>query len=507
MSKKLVKIGYNPVTAKLFGADDVLMTLVSNKLTYLVDGYEHTTAFKEHRWDGRSTFFTWLNATFPAGFVPMIEQELRRVGCEVQRVAHPLPTPRGPPNPVVDAFGESARYDYQPATVEQLLKRGMMIARVATGGGKSRIAKLATARLQLPTLFLTTRTVLLHQMRKGFEDAGWSVGVVGDGEWTPDPMLNVAMVQTLQMRLAEPDVFDTSPEASRQRRVRERTLKFLSTIQFVIGEEAHEAGGNGYFEVMRAMRSAQYRLALTATPFMRGDSEADMRLMATFGPIGMEISEQFLIERGILARPIFKIASTPNPPKLRRTTPYQRAIDLGIVENPCRNDEIVREVKRAASYGLTSMVLVQRKTHGKVLAELMKTAGLRAEYIFGESDQEKRDKALARLKDRKIDCLIGSTILDVGVDVPAVGLVVLAGGGKAEVAHRQRIGRGLREKKDGPNACLILDFRDEANRHLHAHAIERQTIIRSTPGFVENILPPGADFDYEALGFKKLPVA
>ena len=42
-------------------------------------------------------------------------------------------------------------------------------------------------------------------------------------------------------------------------------------------------------------------------------------------------------------------------------------------------------------------------------------------------------------------------ILDVGVDVPSVGCIILAGGGKAEVANRQRIGRGLRAKKLGPN--------------------------------------------------------
>ncbi|MBH8434009.1 hypothetical protein I8Q59_09430, partial [Acinetobacter baumannii] len=42
-------------------------------------------------------------------------------------------------------------------------------------------------------------------------------------------------------------------------------------------------------------------------------------------------------------------------------------------------------------------------------------------------------------------------LLDGGVDVPAVGLIILAGGGKAEVALRQRIGRGLRAKKFGPN--------------------------------------------------------
>ena len=91
-----------------------------------------------------------------------------------------------------------------------------------------------------------------------------------------------------------------------------------------------------------------------------------------------------------------------------------------------------------------------------------------------------------------------------GVDVPAVGLVVLAGGGKAEVAIRQRIGRGLRAKKNGPNVAFILDFTDEHNNHLRKHARERRRIIDDTPGFAENVVKR---FDYEGLGFTKREVA
>jgi superfamily II DNA or RNA helicase len=95
--------------------------------------------------------------------------------------------------------------------------------------------------------------------------------------------------------------------------------------------------------------------------------------------------------------------------------------------------------------------------------------------------------------------LIGSTILDVGVDVPAVGMVILAGGGKAEVANRQRIGRGLREKKNEmPNVAFIVDFADGFNTHLSGHYRTRRAIVESTPGFAENVV---SDFDYAGLGF------
>lgn len=502
MTGKLVQIAHNPVVAKLINVDDDVRTEVSAMLSYKVEGHEHMDAFKSGSWDGRSTMFTYATDTFPAGFVGPVEKRLRSKGYRVQRVTRPLPEPLGPEMPVVDSFGFDPRYDYQMGTVEALLKRGAMIARVATGGGKSRIAKLCHARIGRPTLFLTTRKVLMYQMKTSFEASGWKCGVMGDGEWSPDGHLNVAMVQTLQARLQEPDEYDKSPEAMRQRRVRARTIELLEQVEFVIGEEAHEAGAAGYSDVLRHCKKAAYRLALTGTPFMRDDAEANMRLMAAFGTIGIEVSEELLISRGILATPKFKIVNSPKAKGLRNGTAWQRAVELGISQNTGRNQIIVDEAVRARQYGLTSMILVQRKKHGAELQKMLKEAGLRVKFIYGDSDQEAREKALKALGDGTLDVLIGTTILDVGVDVPAVGLIVLAGGGKAEVALRQRIGRGLRAKKNGPNFCFVLDFEDEHNKHLRKHALSRQAVIKRTPGFVENIIPKGQDFDYEGLGYQ-----
>ena len=104
--------------------------------------------------------------------------------------------------------------------------------------------------------------------------------------------------------------------------------------------------------------------------------------------------------------------------------------------------------------------------------------------------------ALTALGNGGLDVLIGSTILDVGVDVPSVGMIVLAGGGKAEVATRQRIGRGLREKKSGgPNVAFIVDAADDHNNHIKGHYLQRRGIVKSTPGFAENVVE---DFDFKA---------
>lgn len=84
--------------------------------------------------------------------------------------------------------------------------------------------------------------------------------------------------------------------------------------------------------------------------------------------------------------------------------------------------------------------------------------------------------------------------------MPAVGMIILAGGGKVETALRQRIGRGLRKKKSGPNIALVVDFADDFNAHTKGHAQQRLAIIKDTPGFAENVMPAGRDFDFVGLG-------
>lgn len=557
----IIRIALNAVTAKLVDAPKEVALIVSDALTYSVEGFEHMT--KRPGWDGKSSFFSFKTQTFPAGFVYRVKTRLAKEGYNVILIKRPLPEPLGEHNPVVDSFGEDPKYGYQMETVRKLEKFGQMIAQLATGGGKSRVARLAYKRINRKTLFLTTRSALMYQFHSAcVESFGeQEVGIVGDGVWDADKQLVCGMVQTLAARLQNPtanelferyltamteretkelDKLKTSlakakvpmPERHKQiaelrasqernresdqiisekvakklkvmRQQREETIALLQQFELVIAEEAHEAAGNSYFDIMNACKNAYYRLALTATPFMRSDQESNMRLMSVSGSIGIVVTEKHLIDLGILATPIFKIMPTQKPKGLFRSSNYTKAYDVGIVNHEWRNRYIAAECIRMAKYGQTSMVLVQRKKHGDNLAMLLSKAGVKCKFIKGENDNDERKIALSKLATGEIDVLIGTNILDVGVDVPSVGCVILGGGGKAEIATRQRIGRGLRAKKVGPNFCFVLDFADEHNQHLQGHALQRRAIITETPGFAEGLLPSGHDWSLTDYGYSR----
>jgi superfamily II DNA or RNA helicase len=572
----IISIAHNPVHAKLLNAPKEAMLEVHRLLSYRVEGSEHMSAFKSGGWDGRSSFFSYDKQTFPTGLVRLVAQGLKKMGHEVQIVCKPAPEPLGPLRPEVDEFGYSARYDYQPETIDALVRHKNITVQVATGGGKSRIARMAMKRIDRPTLFLTTRGILMHQMHRAIETMeGTSCAILGDGDWgipykradgsegRKISKFTVGMVQTLALRLEKKNIADEMKalkdrrgaaisraldverkklqklktpvvelggkllkladelekkqgdcelerpkivaKVARHEKLREATIEILSRFELVIVEEAHEVSGDSFYRVMEACKNAAYRMALTATPFMKDDEEANMRLLAACGPVAVKISEKMLIDRGILAKPYFKYIAVPEanmPKKLFRSTPWHQAYEYGIVENEMRNKMLCAEALRGKRYGLNAMMLVQHKAHGEILLRILTAAGARAVFIYGEDNQAARDKALRQLGAGEIDVLIGSTILDVGVDVPSVGMIILCGGGKAEVATRQRIGRGLREKKGGwPNVALIVDVADDLNNHLKAHYLQRRNIVEMTPGFGENIV---RDFDFVELGITRL---
>jgi superfamily II DNA or RNA helicase len=485
MASNRIEIVSNALKAKLVNPSKEVKAIVTDALSYYVDGYNNTDAYKNGRWDGRSTMFDWATDTFPVGFRGLVNARLYKVGYKVINITRPLPEPLGSVPSTLGGFSYTDRYDYQWEGVKALEKRGIMIARFATGAGKTFHAALATARINRPTLILTKRQPLMYQFWERLKDFGFEPGIVGDNRFLIRDKLTVAMAQTLSKRLESDD------------EVGQAVREYLKKVEFIIGEEVHEISDSTYYNIIKNCPAASYRLGLTATPFMQTNTEANMRLLGAFGSVGMEVSEATLIDRGINARPIFKFASYSQPKKLKFGSNYHKAIFEGITHCEERNKVIVEHAAKAAEHKLPTLILIQRQEHGRILKALCKDAGLRTEYIYGEDDSEQRRTCLRKLGNGKLDVLIGSRIVDVGVDVPAIGLVIMAGGGKAEVAYRQRIGRGLREKRSGPNVCFILDFYDCHNRYLYDHYLERLRVIKGTSGFSESLLKEDTDFPWE----------
>jgi superfamily II DNA or RNA helicase len=75
----------------------------------------------------------------------------------------------------------------------------------------------------------------------------------------------------------------------------------------------------------------------------------------------------------------------------------------------------------------------------------------------------------------KIKCIVASTIYDIGVDLPILSGLIIAGGGKSSVRALQRVGRVIRLHPSKKQAAII-DFADQAP-YLLEHSERRRDIL------------------------------
>ncbi|MEI4920497.1 DEAD/DEAH box helicase family protein, partial [Klebsiella pneumoniae] len=89
------------------------------------------------------------------------------------------------------------------------------------------------------------------------------------GEFQVSRHINVATVQTLASFLEEPPRDMPAEKKAYHLKRRELVKRFLSSVSLLILEEAHESSGSNFYDIARLCINADYRLALTATPFMK----------------------------------------------------------------------------------------------------------------------------------------------------------------------------------------------------------------------------------------------
>jgi len=99
--------------------------------------------------------------------------------------------------------------------------------------------------------------------------------------------------------------------------------------------------------------------------------------------------------------------------------------------------------------------------------------------IHGALDKIQKEKVLKKFLDKKIDLLVSTTVIEVGVDFPNANLIIIENSDKFGLAQlhqlRGRVGRG-----DKQGVCLLL-YKDS----LSKNAVKRIKILKNTDdGFI-----------------------
>jgi DNA repair protein RadD len=185
-----------------------------------------------------------------------------------------------------------------------------------------------------------------------------------------------------------------------------------------------------------------------------------------------------LIEQKYLVPAKILFYSVPEWPE-KLPDSYLAIYSQYVVKNELRNQIIVDVTKKLIQMGRKVLILVRHISHGKELAAKLYDVPLY--FVSGAVGGLEREQVKEDFQNGIYKCLIASSVFDVGINIPELDGLILAGGGKSTIKSLQRIGRVIRTSENKKDA-IIVDFLDNA-KYLLQHSYARITAYESESQF------------------------
>ena len=432
--------------SKLHTDNQKLLQALRSLYSFSVPGAAYTSAGRSGRWDGKTNFITVLGK-FRTGLLPRILEDLKRIECEPTlnyTYDRNLITPEN-----WKIKGYTLR-DYQEEAVLVGVSNHRAVIQAPTGAGKTLIMAAIIKALQgrkITLLFdakhLLTQTYKFLTDTCGIDNVGLCYG---EGYIYGDIML--CTVQSIEK------ILDTH----------------LEETEVLMVDECHKfANGTQRLAAIKSFPNAQYRLGFTAT--VPRESIPLYNLEGALGKTHKVRTTKDLVEEGHLTKPSIQMLSMDQPKENYQGYSYNDMYEVLIVENEERNQKIVDIVNtiRSNHEKARILILVNRLEHGQNLQSLLEGSCF---YLRGEDDIGERYSTIRRF----VSCpessvLLGTRILETGVDIREITHFINARGLKSPIATIQALGRSLR-LYDNKDQVFIYDFMDKG-RYLAAHSRKR----------------------------------
>ena len=150
---------------------------------------------------------------------------------------------------------------------------------------------------------------------------------------------------------------------------------------------------------------------------------------------------------------------------------YPEVYDSYITHNDLRNKvirEIVDDIKKRNKRSRI-LILTKSLDHGRTLENLL---GGECQFLEGANSIGERYNSISRFRGcRDSSILIGTKILQTGINIEEITHFINARGMKSEIATLQALGRALR-KHETKEIVYIYDFLDP-EKYLLEHSLER----------------------------------
>lgn len=469
--------------------DEALLRKLNKLLSYREPGSEFSPQARNFGWSGIINLMN-KKCQFPLGLLDMVKLFLVENGYTFDIIDRQLIVESAQP---IDISGRLVdlkkipRY-YQIEAAKKAIEHNRGILKLTTGAGKSLLAAIITAELNKPTNIFVIGLDLLSQFHSLFSEIfDEEIGYIGNGV-CEIRRINIISLWTAAKSIdpAKKIKIEDDEDGSKEKFNDSDASKILEAIKkakVIMFDECHSASTES-FKKLYSKINPEYLYGLSGTPFKM--EATDILIKGLLGNIIVDIKASELIEKGYLVKPVIKFFQVPKMHIENKT--YVGVYKEYVVENKVRNDIIVSSTKKLVDAGYQTLVLFRQIAHGKNLLEMLKSQGINAEMLSGNDKLEKRENVKERLLSGQLNCIVASSVFDIGVDISSLNALVLASPNKSLIRALQRIGRVIRSHP-GKKDVRVVDFWDEA-LYLKSHSKRRYNIYKQEDGF-EVILPKG----------------
>lgn len=211
--------------------------------------------------------------------------------------------------------------------------------------------------------------------------------------------------------------------------------------------------------------------------FLRNDSKT-LDMYGVLSDVLYKYTASKAIKEGFLTPLEVKIYDIRGKKGSNFQTEYKR--------NYCGNHELLAKiadiVAAASDEAKQVLILVKQKdAAGKIIHGYLEEHGIESEYISGDDKKEKIKKVLKDFNEKTVKVLVGSTILGEGIDIRSTDHLIMAQGGKSEIAITQATGRAVR-LFPGKEVATLHDFNFEGTKYMQKHLLERIKIYEKNFG-------------------------
>jgi superfamily II DNA or RNA helicase len=339
--------------------------------------------------------------------------------------------------------------DYQQTAIEgvrEAFRAGhrapLLVA--PTGAGKTVMFGFVaseTAKRGRRVLILAHRRELIRQASRKLTEAGVPHGIIAPGNTPTRDLVQVASVQTLGRRLNRADAPD-----------------------LIVIDEAHHAVAGQWAQIIAAYPQARL-MGVTATPERMDGRGLGVEAGGCFDALVMGPAVADLVTGGFLTPT--KIWAPSEAPDLSGVRTRGGDYDAGALADAMAKSQIVGDAVvhyQKHAPGQPAILFSPSVAHAEAMAEAFRAAGIRAVAASGATEASKRDAAIAGLATGAVQVLCSCDLISEGLDVPAVGAVILLRPTKSLGLYLQQVGRGLRPAP-GKTHLVVLDHAGNTLRH------------------------------------------